>query len=94
MIAPGALDMVNFGPPDTVPERFGGRLFYVHNPTVTLMRTTAEEMAELGRRIGRKAAAATGPAEVLFAGTRCQRAGRRRPAVLRPGGRRGAASRR
>jgi uncharacterized protein (UPF0261 family) len=66
VIAPGALDMVNFGPPDTVPSRFSGRLFFEHNPTVTLMRTTAEEMAELGARIGRKAAAAKGPAEVFW----------------------------
>jgi uncharacterized protein (UPF0261 family) len=66
VIAPGALDMVNFGPRDTVPGRFTGRLLYVHNPTVTLMRTTAGEMAELGARIGRKAAAATGPAEVFW----------------------------
>src|SRR6185437_13596004 len=48
VIAPGALDMVNFGPPDTVPSAFGGRLFFEHNPTVTLMRTTPAEMAELG----------------------------------------------
>jgi uncharacterized protein (UPF0261 family) len=66
VIAPGALDMVNFGPRDTVPDRFAGRLLYVHNPTVTLMRTTAGEMAELGARIGRKAAAATGPTEVFW----------------------------
>jgi len=66
VIAPGALDMVNFGPPDTVPGQFSGRLFFEHNPTVTLMRTTTEEMAELGRRIGRKAAAATGLAEVFW----------------------------
>jgi uncharacterized protein (UPF0261 family) len=66
VIGPGALDMVNFGPPDTVPEKFAGRLFFEHNPTVTLMRTTAAEMAELGGRIGRKTAAATGPAEVFW----------------------------
>lgn len=66
VIAPGALDMVNFGPPATVPGRFSGRLFFEHNPAVTLMRTTREEMAELGTRIGRKAAAATGPAEVFW----------------------------
>ncbi|MCL2581817.1 MAG: Tm-1-like ATP-binding domain-containing protein [Streptosporangiales bacterium] len=66
VIAPGALDMVNFGPPDTVPERFSGRLFFEHNPTVTLMRTTAEEMAELGARVGRKAAGAAGPTEVFW----------------------------
>ena len=66
VIAPGALDMVNFGPPDTVPATFTGRLFFEHNPTVTLMRTTAAEMAELGARIGRKAAAAKGPVEVFW----------------------------
>jgi uncharacterized protein (UPF0261 family) len=66
VIAPGALDMVNFGPPATVPAEFTGRLFYEHNPTVTLMRTTAEEMAELGARVGRKAADARGATEVFW----------------------------
>ena len=66
VIAPGALDMVNFGPPGTVPATFSGRLFFEHNPTVTLMRTTAAEMAELGARIGRKAAAAKGPVAVFW----------------------------
>jgi len=66
VIAPGALDMVNFGPPDTVPAQFSDRLFFEHNPTVTLMRTTPDEMAELGARIGRKAAAATGATEVFW----------------------------
>jgi uncharacterized protein (UPF0261 family) len=65
VVSLGALDMVNFGPRDTVPERFEGRSLYVHNPTVTLMRTTAEEMAELGRRIARKLNGAAGPT-VLF----------------------------
>lgn len=65
VVAPGALDMVNFGPRETVPERFEGRSLYVHNPTVTLMRTTREEMAELGRRVAAKVAGATGPT-VLF----------------------------
>jgi uncharacterized protein (UPF0261 family) len=65
VVAPGALDMVNFGPLETVPERFEGRNLYVHNPTVTLMRTTREEMAELGRRVAAKLAGATGPT-VLF----------------------------
>jgi uncharacterized protein (UPF0261 family) len=66
VIAPGALDMVNYGPPDSVPTAFRGRLFFEHNPTVTLMRTTAAEMAELGARIGRKAAAAKGPVDVFW----------------------------
>ena len=66
VIAPGALDMVNFGPPATVPGKFSGRLFFEHNPTVTLMRTTPEEMAELGARIGHKAAVAKGPTQVFW----------------------------
>jgi uncharacterized protein (UPF0261 family) len=61
VVSLGALDMVNFGPRDTVPERFGARTLYVHNPTVTLMRTTPDECAELGRTIGRKLSAAAGP---------------------------------
>jgi uncharacterized protein (UPF0261 family) len=65
VVSLGALDMVNFGPRETVPPRFEGRNLYVHNPTVTLMRTTPEECAELGRQIGRKLSAATGPT-VLF----------------------------
>lgn len=51
VVSVGALDMVNFGPRDTVPERFEGRNLYVHNPSVTLMRTTAEECHELGTRL-------------------------------------------
>ncbi|NGO72939.1 Tm-1-like ATP-binding domain-containing protein [Streptomyces boncukensis] len=66
VVAPGALDMVNFGPRETVPERFTDRTLYVHNPAVTLMRTTAEEMAALGTELGRKLAAARGPAEVFW----------------------------
>lgn len=66
VVAPGALDMVNFGPRETVPDRFAGRNLLVHNPTVTLMRTTAEEMAALGTVIGDKLAGASGPAEVFW----------------------------
>ena len=50
----GALDMVNFGAPETVPERYRGRLFYRHNPNVTLMRTTPEENARIGAWIGER----------------------------------------
>ncbi|HLW26658.1 MAG TPA: ABC transporter permease [Kiloniellales bacterium] len=50
----GALDMVNFGAPDTVPEKFRGRKFYHHNPQITLMRTTPEENAAMGRWIGER----------------------------------------
>ena len=66
VVSVGALDMVNFGPMDTVPPQFTGRNLFVHNPTVTLMRTTTEEIAELGRRIARKLAAATGPTELFI----------------------------
>ncbi|GAB3136301.1 Tm-1-like ATP-binding domain-containing protein [Microbispora hainanensis] len=66
VVSVGALDMVNFGPRDTVPEKFADRKFLVHNPTVTLMRTTLDEMAELGARIGGKLGRATGPAEVFL----------------------------
>ena len=61
VVSTGALDMVNFGPRDSVPEEFEGRQFHVHNPQVTLMRTTPEENAELGRIIAEKLNAATGP---------------------------------
>ncbi len=56
---------MNFGPRETVPPQFETRNLYVHNPTVTLMRTTPEECAELGRTIGRKLSGAQGPT-VLF----------------------------
>jgi uncharacterized protein (UPF0261 family) len=61
VIGLGALDMVNFGPPETVPERFRGRRFYQHNPTVTLMRTTPEENDRLGKEVAHKASASKGP---------------------------------
>ena len=66
VISVGALDMVNFGPPETTPERYKDRLFYRHNPSVTLMRTTPDEMAALGRGLARKAAAARGPTAVML----------------------------
>ena len=65
VISVGALDMVNFGPPETVPEKFRARRFYQHNPTVTLMRTTPEENDALGKEIAHKASAARGPTAVL-----------------------------
>jgi uncharacterized protein (UPF0261 family) len=61
VVSLGALDMVNFGPLETVPAEFRDRLLYKHNPTVTLMRTTAEECAELGRLIAEKLNGARGP---------------------------------
>ncbi len=57
----GALDMVNFGAPDTVPERYAGRLTYEHNPQVTLMRTTPEENDRIGRFIGERLNAIDAP---------------------------------
>jgi uncharacterized protein (UPF0261 family)/ABC-type branched-subunit amino acid transport system ATPase component len=57
----GALDMVNFGPMNSVPERYRGRTLQVHNPTVTLMRTTAEENAQVGRWIGERLNRMEGP---------------------------------
>jgi len=50
----GALDMVNFGPSDTVPARYQGRTLYQHNPQVTLMRTTVEENERMGQWIGER----------------------------------------
>jgi uncharacterized protein (UPF0261 family) len=65
VVSLGALDMVNFGPVETVPERYRDRNLYVHNPTITLMRTTPDECREIGRIIGEKLNGATGPT-VLF----------------------------
>jgi uncharacterized protein (UPF0261 family) len=65
VISLGALDMVNFGPRKTVPEKFRARRFYQHNPNVTLMRTTPEENDQLGKEIAQKASAAKGPTAVL-----------------------------
>lgn len=66
IISLGALDMVNFGPMESVPERFRQRRLYKHNPTVTLMRTTPEECAELGRRIAHKLNMARGPVALFI----------------------------
>jgi uncharacterized protein (UPF0261 family) len=66
VVSLGALDMVNFGPLDTVPAAFRDRNLYEHNATVTLMRTTEAECAELGRILARKLNAATGPLAVFL----------------------------
>ena len=57
----GALDMVNFGAPDSIPERYRGRKLHVHNPQVTLMRTSVEENERIGRWIGERLNAMDGP---------------------------------
>jgi uncharacterized protein (UPF0261 family)/ABC-type branched-subunit amino acid transport system ATPase component len=62
----GALDMVNFGAWDTVPERHRARRLYRHNPNVTLMRTSADECREIGAFIGRKLGAMQGPVRFLL----------------------------
>jgi uncharacterized protein (UPF0261 family) len=62
----GALDMVNFGAWDTVPERFKGRRLYRHNPTVTLMRTTVEECRAIGAFLADKLNAMSGPVRFLL----------------------------
>ncbi len=66
VVAPGCLDMVNFWAPESIPEKYRERLFYRHNPNVTLMRTTPEENRELGRRLAEKLNASRGPAAVYL----------------------------
>src|SRR6185295_8055267 len=66
VVSLGALDMVNFGPRETVPAHYEGRNLYVHNSQVTLMRTTAEECAALGAEIGEKLSRATGPTALFI----------------------------
>lgn len=65
VIAPGCVDMANFGARETVPAAFEGRNFYIHNPQVTLMRTNAKECAEIGRAIATKANANPAPVAIL-----------------------------
>jgi len=62
----GALDMVNFGPPDTVPAAYRGRQLHPHNPQVTLMRTTAAENDRIGRWIGERLNRMDGPVRFLL----------------------------
>ena len=66
VIVPGCLDMVNFGERHSIPQRFSERRFYIHNPQVTLMRTTPEECTELGRILAEKTNAYTAPAAILI----------------------------
>ena len=65
VVSLGALDMVNFGPLASVPERFRGRKLHVHNANVTLMRTSPEECTELGCEIATKLNAAQGPVSLF-----------------------------
>ncbi|MFT5129092.1 MAG: hypothetical protein ACI8W8_002712 [Rhodothermales bacterium] len=66
VIAPGCLDMANFGGRETVPAEFADRLFYIHNPQVTLMRTTPAECAKLGQILAKKANAYPAPTTLLI----------------------------
>ncbi|WP_137991783.1 Tm-1-like ATP-binding domain-containing protein [Streptomyces vilmorinianum] len=66
VVSPGALDLVKFGPPDTVPAHMRTRDVRVHNPSITVVRTTAGECAELGTRVAAKLRTATGPAAVCL----------------------------
>ncbi len=62
----GAVDMINFWAPDSVPSQFAGRTFYHHNPNVTLMRTTAEENRQIGKWIGERLNNCAGPVRLLI----------------------------
>jgi uncharacterized protein (UPF0261 family) len=68
LIVPGCVDMANFGPPSTVPEKFrqAKRLLYEWNPSVTLMRTNIDENRQMGEIFAKKANAATGPVAFLI----------------------------
>jgi uncharacterized protein (UPF0261 family) len=66
VVSLGALDMVNFGPRDTLPEKFEKRNIYIHNPQVTLVRTTPEECTRLGEIIAAKLNKTTGPTALFI----------------------------
>lgn len=66
VVSVGALDMVNFGPMDTVPTQFKDRNLYKHNPTVTLMRTTADELKSIGHEIATRLADTTGKTTLML----------------------------
>ncbi|MFJ4777761.1 Tm-1-like ATP-binding domain-containing protein [Streptomyces sp. NPDC088762] len=66
VVSLGALDMVKFGPLETLPEQVRYRRVRVHNPSITVIRTTEAECAELGRRVAAKLRTATGPTAVCI----------------------------
>lgn len=66
VVSVGALDMVNFGPMDTVPAQFKDRNLYKHNPTVTLMRTTTDELKSIGHEIATRLTDATGKTTLML----------------------------
>jgi uncharacterized protein (UPF0261 family) len=66
VVAPGAIDMVNFGPPETVPLHLAGRRIHRHNRATTLVRTTVEENTRLGQWLAEKLNRATGPVAIAL----------------------------
>ncbi|MFM0502082.1 Tm-1-like ATP-binding domain-containing protein [Paraburkholderia caffeinilytica] len=66
VVSCGALDMVNFGAPESVPARYAQRLFYPHNPQVTLMRTSVEECRQIGAWIAQRLNRCEGPVRLLI----------------------------
>jgi uncharacterized protein (UPF0261 family) len=66
VIIPGAIDLVNFKDPDSVPEKWKDRIFYRHTPHITLMRTNVEESEALGEVFAKKLNQAAGPVLVLI----------------------------
>ena len=88
VVSTGAVDMVNFYAPESVPAQFAKRTFYKHNANVTLMRTTPEENTRIGTDIARKLSAATGPLVGPPAGARSIGHRQGRPAVRRSRARR------
>jgi uncharacterized protein (UPF0261 family) len=66
VVAPGCVDMVNFGPMNTVPEKFNHRQLFSWAPDVTLMRTNQDENRQLGKEIAEKVNASNGPVKILL----------------------------
>jgi uncharacterized protein (UPF0261 family) len=66
IVCPGAIDSVNFGPPDTIPAKFSGRKFFSHSPVTTLMRSTPEENEKLGEWMAEKLNRSRGKTTVLI----------------------------
>jgi uncharacterized protein (UPF0261 family) len=87
VVAPGGLDMINFGRPDTVPERYARRRLHVHNSEITLVRTSAAESAELGRRLAERVSEpAAGQFATESAGGRADQFAGQRQVILLPSG--------